>query len=329
MEKRRLGNTDIEVSTISLGCWPMGGWYWGKADDDESIHTVHKALELGINFFDNAPGYGSGHAEEILGKALKGRREEAIIGTKASAGVSPDKLQPQLEDSLKRLQTDYIDVYYVHWPQRSEPLSRTMELFEGFRREGKIRAIGVSNFTVKMLEMASKYGTVDALQPPYNLIWRFIEEDVLPYCREHNIGIVTYSSLAQGILTGTIRLNTHYAEEDKRPGSILWRPENFGKCLYTAERLRAVAKELGVSVAQLALRWLVSQQGVTSTLVGARTISEIVENAGALDFELPKEVLAQVQEISDEIYHLMPYYYDMWGNWTRPNMRGTQREVLN
>ena len=146
MEKRRLGNTDIEVSTISLGCWPMGGWYWGKTDDEESIRTVHKALELGINFFDNAPAYGSGYAEEVLGKALKGRRQEAIIGTKASGGVSPDKLQEQLEASLKRLQTDCVDVYYVHWPHRSEPLSRTMEFFERLRQEGKIRAIGVSNF---------------------------------------------------------------------------------------------------------------------------------------------------------------------------------------
>jgi len=325
MEKRKLGNTDIEVSAISLGCWPMGGWYWGNADDEKSIRTVHKALELGINFFDNAPVYG--HAEEVLGKALQGRRQEAIIGTKASAGLSPERLGAQIEDSLKKLQTDYIDVYYVHWPQRSEPLSRTMEAFEQLRREGKIRAIGVSNFTVKMLEMASKYGTVDVLQPPYNLIWRFIEEDELPYCREHNISIVTYSSLAQGILTGTIRLSTRYAGEDKRPGSILWRPENFGKCLYTAERLRAVAKELGVSVVQLALRWLVSQPGVTSALVGARTESEITENAGSLDFELPKETLAQVQEISNEIYHSMPHYYDMWGNWTNPNMRGPQREV--
>lgn len=326
MEKRILGNTEIEVSAIALGCWPMGGWYWGKADDKESIRTIHKALELGVNFFDNAPGYGAGHAEEVLGKGLRGRRHEAIISTKASGGVSPDTIRPQLEASLKRLQTEYTDVYFVHWPQRSEPLARTMEIFEELRQEGKIRAIGVSNFTVTMLEMASRYGIVDALQPPYSLIWRFIEEDALPYCRKHNIGIVTYSSLAQGILAGAISLNTRYANGDMRPRSILWRSENLGKCLYTAERLRAVAKELGVSVAQLALRWLISQPGVTSALVGARTVNEIADNAGALDFDLPNDILAQVQEISDEVYYTMPYYYDMWGNWTNPRMRGSQRE---
>jgi len=326
MEKRRLGNTDVEVSAISLGCWPMGGWYWGKSDDEASIRTVHEALDLGINSFDNAPVYGDGHAEEVLGKALKGRRQEAIIGTKASGGMSPETLRPQLEKSLERLQTDYVDIYYVHWPHRSEPLSRTMELFEEFRQEGKIRAIGVSNFTVKMLEMGAKYGTIDALQPPYNLIWRFIEEGERPHCQENNIGIVTYSSLAQGILTGAIRLNTRYAGGDERPKSILWKPENFGKCLYTAERVRAVANELGVSVAQLALRWLVAQPGITTALVGARTVKEISENVGALDFELPDDVLAQVQEISDETYYTMPYYYDMWGNWTNPSMRGNQRE---
>jgi aryl-alcohol dehydrogenase-like predicted oxidoreductase len=324
MEKRTLGTIGINVSVLALGCWPMGGGYWGRADDEQSIRTIHRALEAGINFFDTAPAYGNGHSEQVLGKGLAGRREKAILSTKVFA--MPERIRPSLDDSLQRLGTDYADVCFVHWPHRGEPLSKTMEVLEGLRREGRIRAIGVSNFDVEMIEIASRHGTVDVLQPPYNLIWRFVEEDTLPYCQKHDIGIVTYSSLAQGLLTGTLRLNTPYRPDDQRPRSVLWLPENYGKCLYAVERLRPVAAELGVSLAQLALRWLVSQSGVTSVLIGARTPEEIGEDAGAVDWELPEETMETIQEISDEIYISMPYYYDMWGNWRTWNKRGTQRE---
>jgi myo-inositol catabolism protein IolS len=322
MERRKLGHSGIEVSAIAEGCWPMGGWYWGRTDDEESIRTIHRTMELGINFFDTAPGYGSGHSEEVLGRGLVGRRKDVVVATKGPA--APEHIPASLDESLKRLQTDYVDVFFVHWPNRREPLARTIEVLEGLRREGRIRAIGVSNFTVEMLEIAAKHGAIDVLQPPYNLIWRFIEEDVLPYCREHHIGIVTYSSLAQGMLTGTLRLNTNYPEGDNRPRSVLWQSENYGKCLYAVERVRAVAVELGVSVAQLALRWLISQPGVTTALVGARTPPEIAENAGAVGWDLPAETLTRVQEISNDS---MPYYYDMWGNWRSWNKRGPQREA--
>jgi myo-inositol catabolism protein IolS len=328
MEKRVIGQTGIEVSAIALGCWPMGGDYWGGTDDEESIRTIHRGLELGVNFIDTAPAYGRGHSEEVVGKALAGRRQEAVISTKASgAGHSEQALRDKLQASLDRMGTDYVDVYFIHWPSREEPLGPTMEALEKLRAEGVIRAIGVSNFDVEMLQMAAKYGRVDILQPPYNLIWRFIEEDVLPYCVKHDIAISTYSSLAQGMLAGVIRLNTRYAGGDMRPRSVLWKPENLGKCLYTVERLRAVAKELGVTLAQLSLRWLVSQPGVTTALVGARTVDEITENAGALGWELPDEVMAQVQEISDELYRSFPYYYDMWENWMTWQKRGPQREI--
>ena len=328
MDKRRIGSTDVEVSAIALGCWPMGGDYWGGADDDESIRTIHKALELGINFFDTAPAYGRGHSEEVLGKGLEGRRGEVVISTKASGrGHSRERLREKLQTSLDCLQTDYVDVYFIHWPSRSEPLGPTIEALEEMRDEGLIRAIGVSNFDVNMLQMTAKHGTVDILQPPYSFVWRFIEEDVLPYCREHNIAISTYSSLAQGLLAGVIRLNTQYRGGDMRPRSVLWKSENLGKCLYTVERLRPIATDLGVTLAQLSLRWLISQPGVTTALVGARTVEEITENAGALGWELPQETMAQMQEISDELYYSMPYYYDMWENWSTWQKRGPQREA--
>ncbi len=325
MEKRRIGTTDIEVTPVALGCWPMGAGYWGQCDDADSIRTIHQALESGINFFDSAPAYNRGHSEEILGKGLTGRREEVIISTKVTA--VPEQIRPSLEASLQRLCTDYVDVFFVHWPRRSAPMAETIGVLESLRQEGRIRAVGVSNFTVDMMTMAAKYGTIDVVQPPYNLIWRFIEDDVLPYSRAHNISVVTYSSLAQGLLTGTLRLNTSYRADDQRPRSILWQPENYGKSLYTTERLRPIADDLGVSIAQLALRWLISQPGVTSALVGARQPEEIAENAHVLDWDLPNATLAAIQEISDEVYISMPYYFDMWGNWRTWNKRGPQREI--
>jgi aryl-alcohol dehydrogenase-like predicted oxidoreductase len=175
--------------------------------------------------------------------------------------------------------------------------------------------------------MAARHGTVDVVQPPYNLIWRFIEDDVAPYSRAHDIGIVTYSSLAQGLLTGTLRLNTAYRADDQRPRSVLWQPQNYGKCLYAVERLRPVAQSLDLTLAQLALRWLLAQPGVTSALVGARTPEEIAEDAEASAAPLPEAAMAAVQAVSDEIYISMPRYYDMWGNWRTWNRRGPQREA--
>jgi len=327
MEKRKVGDTGIEISAIGLGCWPMGGTGWGKPDDEESIRTIHKSLELGVNFFDTHFLYGRGHSEEVLGRGLAGRREKAVIATKVAIDLTPDAIESQVSEALERLKTDYVDILFIHWPNRSQPLAQTMEAMEELRRDGRVRAVGVSNFDVDLIEMASKYGTVDIVQSPYNLIWRFIEEDVLPHCMNAGIGICTYGSLAQGLLTGTIRLNMRYDRMDYRPSSVLWRPENLGKCLYTAERLRPIAENLGVTVAQLSLRWLTLQQGVTTALVGARTVEEIVENVGAFSWSFPESAMKEVQEISDELYLSMPYYYDMWGNWSNVYRRGPQRET--
>jgi aryl-alcohol dehydrogenase-like predicted oxidoreductase len=303
----------------------MGAGSWGRSDDDESIRTLHQALDLGINHFDTAPAYGGGRSEEVVGRGLEGRRSNVILATKV--GASPERIEESLSASMRRLSTDYIDICYVHWPKRSVPLARTMETLESLRSSGRIRAIGVSNFTVEMIEMASRHGTVDVVQPPYNLIWRFPEEDVLPYCREHGIGVVAYSSLAQGLLTGTLRLNTAFAGDDQRLRSVLWQPENYAKSLYAVERLRPIAASAGISLAQLALLWLTSRPGVTSALAGARTPEEIAENASALETGLSPDQWREIRDISDEIYVSMPYYYDMWGNWRTFNRRGEQREL--
>lgn len=317
METRRLGNTQLYLSVVGLGCWPMGGAQWGGTDDAESLRTIACSLELGVNYFDTAEGYGAGHSEQVLGQGLVGHRQEVRISSKvAPRNLTPEGIRSALQGSLKRLQTDYVDLYFVHWPNFDLPLAETMATMEALRGEGLVRAVGVSNFTVPLMEQALQYGTIDALQPPYNLVWRFIEGDVLPFCRAHNIGITTYSGLAQGILTDTLGLDTQFPEGDIRPKSVLFQPEHYGRCLEMVAQLRPVAKRLGVTMAQLALRWVLEQAGVTTSLVGARTPAEISENVGALGWMFPGDALAEVQARSDALLTTFEHYPDMWFNWT-------------
>ena len=180
----------------------MSGAFWGAADDAESIRVIHQALDLGVTLVDTAEAYGWGHSEEVVGKALAGRREKAVIATKAA----PNHLEPAdavkaLEGSLKRLQTDYVDVYFIHWPNPDVPLGATMDAFERLRAVGRIRALGVSNFGAKEMDAARQHGIIDVLQPPYNMLWREVEAATLPYCREHNIGVMPYTSPRGGRLT--------------------------------------------------------------------------------------------------------------------------------
>ena len=318
MENRRLGNTDVCLSLVGLGCWPMGGAEWGGADDEASVRTVHRALGLGVTFFDTAEAYGWGHSEEVLGRALKGHRAEAVIATKAyKTHLAPAALREALRESMLRIGTDYIDLYFIHWPDPEQPIGETMAVLEDLRREGQIRAIGVSNFSLELLQQAMEYGTVDALQPPYNMIWRFIERDLLPFCREHGVGVTTYSSLAQGILTGTLSLESSFPEGDVRPNSVLFQPERYGKCLEMVEGLRPIAKGLDVTVAQLALRWVIEQPGVITSLVGARQPEEIAENVGAVGWDLPSDALAEMQALSDGLFGQFDYFPDMWFNWLK------------
>ena len=178
MEKRLLGKSDVEVSVIGLGTWPMGGGWWGKTNDRESIRTIHRALDLGVTLFDTAEGYAKGHSENILGRGLKGRRHETVISTKVSPNhLDATSLQNAFADSCRRLHTDYIDVYFVHWPNIDASMDETMEAMMRLREEGKIRAIGLSNFTAQEMAEVVKYGQINVLQPPYNLFWRFGEQE--------------------------------------------------------------------------------------------------------------------------------------------------------
>lgn len=316
METRTLGKSGVTVSVVGLGTWPMGGEWWGGTDDDESIRTIHRALDLGITLFDTAEAYAAGHAEEVLGRALVGRREQAIIADKVAPNhFAPDQIEAAFEASCRRLQTDSIDVYFLHWPNIDLPIGAAMETLEKLRAAGRIRAIGVSNFTSDEMRAASEYGRIDVLQPPYNMFWRFIEGDQLPYCREHGIGIMAYSGLAQGLLTGNLTLTTSFAEGDKRPTTVLFQPGTYERCLEAVEVLRPIAARVGLTVPQLAIAWLLSRPGVSTALVGARTVPEIEENAGGATDRVSAADMAATDAATRAVFESLPRVPDMFQNW--------------
>lgn len=331
MEYRKLGKTDIDVSVMALGCWPFaGGKYWGEQDDNVSIATVHAALDAGINFFDTAEGYEAGHSERVLGRALVGRRDQAIIATK----VSPNHLRPAdvitaCEGSLRNLQTDYIDLYQIHWPNHEVPLVDTVGALHSLKQQGKIRAIGVSNFAVRDLsEMVSlSECQTDQLpcecqtdQLPFSLLWRAVEHEVQPLCVEHNVGIICYSPLAQGLLTG------RYASADEVPDGLArtrWynnqralAQHNEAGCeaeVFAAlAKVRAVAEEVGTPMATVALAWVKAQPAVTSFLVGARNPEELSWNLPVLNLALNDDVLRRLAAATEPVKQALGTSLDMW-----------------
>ncbi len=327
MEKRALGSSGVEVSVLGLGTWPMGGEWWGGTDDEESIRTIHRALDLGINLIDTAEGYGRGHSEEVVGRGLVGRRHQAIISDKVAPNhLEPAQIRAAFEASCRRLQTDYIDVYFIHWPNIDVPIQPAMEELEKMRREGKIRAIGVSNFNPDEMDEALQYGRIDVLQPPYNMFWRFIEKGELPYCREKGIGVMTYSSLAQGLLTGALTRETKFAEGDNRPTTVLFQPEHYSRCLDAVDKLKPVAAKYGKTLAQLAIYWVVSRPGVSTALLGARTVREIEENAGGVGWQMDPADLALIDGYTRAVFEALPVVPDMFQNWQRWDLQRRRYE---
>lgn len=315
MEYRKLGRSPLEISEISLGCWAMGGDYWGPADDRESIATIEKALEGGINFFDTAELYGRGHSEEVLGKALKKYRDKVYISTKVwRTNMRKQDVKRACENSLKRLQTDYIDVYFIHYPSDDVPIEETMEAMQELKEEGKIRVIGLSNFSLEQMKEALRIARYEVIQPCYNLLWRFIEKDVLPFCRENEIGIVAYSPLAQGLLTGKFTKDWTFPEGDGRKRAPLFQPEWFSQCIDVAEALKPFAEKYGKTQAQVAINWINAQSGITSSIVGARRPEQIQENLGATGWRLSDEDIEVIDKISRKVTDRLPRFQSFFVN---------------
>lgn len=316
MEHRRLGSSPVSVSEIGLGTWGMSGAFWGAADDAESVRVIHRALELGVTLIDTAEAYGRGHAEEVLGKALVGRRAQAVIATKAAPNhLEPKEVESALEGSLKRLQTDYVDIYFIHWPNPAVPIGATMGALERLRREGRIRALGVSNFGPSEMDRAREHGTIDVLQPPYNMLWREIEAATLPYCRRHGIGVIPYSGLAQGLLTGTLGRDTVFAEGDERRTTVLFQPGPYERALDAVEGLRTIAARYGKTIAQLAIQWLTSRPGVSSPLLGGRSVREMEENAGSVGWTIADSDVAAIDRLTSPVWAEISDKGDMFGYW--------------
>lgn len=292
MERRRLGGTDLELSVIGLGTWVFGG-RWGGADDADSAAACHAALDAGVNWIDTADIYGQGRAERIVGAVVRERRDEVVVATKGGVAwelgegglriwreASADYLRMSLERSLRALGMDAVDLYQVHWPVSGVPAEETIGTLVDLRREGKIRAIGVSNYHLADLEAAGAVAPIDSYQPGYHLMRREIEAGELPWCREHGVGVIAYGPLAHGLLTGKMTAATRFAADDWRATSELFADDAFPERVAVVEELAALARESGRpgGVAELAVAWVLRRPEVTSAIIGARTAEQARAN---------------------------------------------------
>ena len=311
MQRTVLGRSGLEVSRVCFGTWQFGG-DWGPLDDRESVAAMHRALELGINFFDTAQAYGFGASERLVAKALgenlRSRRDEIVIATKGGLrpegdGIvrdsSPEWLRRGVDESLNHLRVDHIDLYQVHWPDRSTPFEETAAALEELVQAGKVRHVGISNFGVEEMMALERGRPVETDQPGYHLFRRDIEADVLPYCREHDIGVLAYGPLAHGLLSGRFDRHTRLPEGDWRRSSDLFRGENYARNLAVVEELARFAAEGGHTVAQLAVAWVLAQPGVHVAIVGARRADHIEGTAPAAGIELSDDDLERIDSIME------------------------------
>jgi aryl-alcohol dehydrogenase-like predicted oxidoreductase len=291
-----------QVSKITFGCWELGGGAWEKESDEANLKVIEEALKLGINSFDTAEGYGNGHSEEVVGLALEKRRQDVVIASKVSPShLRASDVRQSIENSLKRLRTEYLDIYYVHWPNADIPVHETMVEFRRLREEGLIRAVAVSNFSRAQLEEAEEVTKVDFIQNEYSLLHRSLEDEVIPYCIEHDIAIMTYSSIAKGILTGVYHLGDtprKLADDDFRKTRRLFLPHHLEKETELVHAVKEVAEAHNVMPSEIAISWLLHQTGVTSAIVGTQNAEHLKQNVRAVDIELTEAQIHRLDEVS-------------------------------
>jgi len=308
---RRLGDHGPEITRIGLGTWAIGGsgwrYGWGAQDDADSISVIHEAIELGINWIDTAAVYGLGHSETVVGRALKGRRDKVLVATKCGRKGKPDgsplesvldaaSIRAELEDSLRRLDTDHIDLYQVHWPVPEEKIEEAWTEIAGAVKAGKVRWAGVSNFSPAQMQRIQAIHPITSLQPPYSMLRRDIEKEILPFCRAQGIGVICYSPLQMGLLTGAFSRErvASLALDDLRGSNPYFTEPALGRNLALVEKLRPIARRRGRSVGELAIAWVLAQPGVTAAIVGGRRRGQARELAGAADWSLSPEEAAAV-----------------------------------
>lgn len=329
MPMKLLGSTSQAVSPVILGAWSWGGWYWGGSDDQASISTLHASIDAGVTTVDTAPVYGFGRSEKVLGMGLKGVRDKVQILTKVGLrwddetgahffdtkdadgtpyrifrNLRPHSIRHEVEQSLRRLGVDHIDVLQCHWPDPSTPIPETMECLASLVREGKVGAVGVSNFSVEeLIEAQSALGDIPLAsnQPKYSLLDLRIEKDVLPHCLKNQVGVVVYSPMAGGILSGRVSMDRTFSDSDGRSSDPLYHPENRIRVLDALAKVEMVADAHGVTLANLAVAWILHQPGVTGALVGARTPRQAEENAQAMAVELSDEECHLMRTIFEDV----------------------------
>jgi aryl-alcohol dehydrogenase-like predicted oxidoreductase len=313
MEYRRMGESDLVVSAIGFGCWPMGGTQYGEVDDQEEVQAVQYALDHGFTLFDTAAGYGPGHSEEVLGRALGKRRREAVVVTKCGMAWVPESksfrrdssrtnIMAEIDASLHRLDTDYVDLYLIHWPDPNTPFAESIETLQEIVGAGKARYIGVSNFNAQQIRECRSLAPIVANQVGYNLFDRRWENEVFSACRDLGIGIMSYGSLSHGLLSGTWTPETTFVNWDWRSqgsafGQRLFDGQNFIQNLQVVERLKEVARVKGTTLPRLALAWVLQNSAVSVALVGFRGRAEVDESLGATEIALDGSDMQQIAEI--------------------------------
>ena len=328
MQLRQIGTSDVRVSPVIFGAWAIGGWMWGGSDEADAVDAIRASIDNGVNAIDTAAIYGQGNSEEIVARAIRGvPREKVIIATKCGRrwdsehGSDPwsttdihgkpitirsnarrDSIFYECEQSLRRLGVDYIDLYQIHWPDRTTPVEESMRAMEDLRQQGKIRAIGVSNFDLEWLRGARAAAPLHSLQPPYSLIQRQIEHDgTLAFCRENNVGVIVYSPMERGLLTGKVPPERQFAAGDHRATHRFFTVEMRRRVLAALEQVKPIADRHGASYAQLVINWTMNEPGVTAALVGARNAEQAAHNAGAMRFTLTPDERAQVRRAFDDV----------------------------
>jgi aryl-alcohol dehydrogenase-like predicted oxidoreductase len=321
MERRKLGKSGLQVSPIAFGAWAIGGWMWGGADRKDAINAIHACLDHGISTIDTAPIYGFGLSETIVGEAIKGKRDQYEILTKCGMRWEEtsgeyyfttqdndgktrdvykysgrDSLIRECEESLQRLGTDHIDLYQIHWPDHTTPIEEAMEAFQILIDQGKIRAAGVSNYSVEQMQRAASVVELSSNQVPYSMVRREIEEDIVPWCVENHCGILAYSPLQRGLLTGKITPDYPFAPGDSRPEMPHFKINNLNRTNDFLDEIRPLAEEKQATLSQLVIQWTLQQPGITVALVGARDEAQVRQNAGALNLVLSQEELKLVNE---------------------------------
>lgn len=328
METILLPNSDVKITRLTFGAWAIGGWFWGGSDERESIRALETAIDLGITSIDTAPVYGFGQSEEIVGKAIKGKRNKVQILTKFGMiwdrpskhvhiknttdnngnpiniyrYASKESIIQECENSLKRLGIETIDLYQQHWPENYTPLEETLEALEILKSQGKIRAAGVSNYSAGLFRQANSLYELSSNQVPYSMVLRDIEKELVPYCIDNNKAIIVYSPLQRGVLTGKITDNYQFKKGDHRPNTPFYQQPKLGKINRFLSEIKPIADSYNIMLAQLVINWTMNQPGISCVLVGARNEKQVRENILANDVKVSKE---EIDTITNKLNHLI------------------------